>query len=1271
MVINIAARFKDETEPEMSNSKRKFDDYNEKLRKVEEQIDRLGKEKINAKADLEDKATSKLEKIMRTSKSLAGKTYSFAVKAVDYATAPLRKIMNMATSLKGIIAMVTAKLAIDKTIIKPIQMADTLTNAQIGFETLLGSEQAAVQKMAEIKEFAAKTPYDTMGVVQNVQQMLNSGWDVDSVMKDMEKIGNAAAATGNSTEGFSRIVTAINQMRMAGKVNSQDMMQLTNANLPGWQLMAEGLGVTVKELRALVKDGTVDAEIGIQGLLKGFEKYNGMMDDISQKTVSGIWSNIKDTLDIKVFERWGAGLKEGSIEGFSALVDFLDKSDAKLIKLGDKLYEIGSLLSNNVANAAEKALAKIIEISESPEFASASLGGKVKLMFDGVIGEPLSDWWNSKGKEQAQNIATEFGRLLGVGIVKGVGEGVKGIALDASTLLPGGEKASSSSLLSTAALGFGAYKLGAGKLFGKLFSGKSAAKVASDMSYTAFWENVNLTKTVSRADVMKSTQTSGALGKFFKSVGDDLLVDAARLHPKLVKIGGSMKGLLKGSWLSLLMSGAAVAQADDKWGEAAKQSGSLAGGLAGGKLGAMLGTLIAPGIGTAIGSALGSIGGFIGGEKLMDKIIGDFDVSEFIGSVATGTRQVKEMRESLSEATEKAQTMASNYKDINDCLWKYQYLQDILNDPESNRSVEDRKRIQEEINGLVQQLHDFYPNLISQYDVENGKLSANLATIKEIAAIDRDRARNELETEIGKQKDEFEKNDVAERLSKSDEKINEGNRTAKAMQEDLSLLTEYNAELEKLLRLKEQHKEEGDWTSYSKDFNEITDYMEKVNEIMEKYDLKTYKPGVNGAEKFTDVGIDKFVEDRQKVVDAITEEYQLNDQLKATYQELYNSQKALIELDLGGTIEETAAKYDTLSDEQKKAFDKALTQIEALQAEMNLLTEKEHIVNIKVVKTQAYGEEVANSSNSGIGKNSILPYANGGILNKPHVGLVAEDGAEAIIPLSSKRRKRGLDLWVAAGKALGVRAYADGGITDNSEKIADATSNASTAWSIAEKVSKLGKMNKATKAISATTKKVPFLGNALSIGSIALNVKNAKEDEKKEKLVSGIGGLAGNIAGGALVGAGLGALGANPITVVGGSIVGGIAGGIAGEKTSDIAFNKFNELNEQTKSDTTSIPHTGLMSTRVSEPVSYKQNANGNAAILASNGSNMLSGTNTPSINLGGVEVNLNIPSGVSDADGILQAIRAQMPDIANEICRYIAINMSKVKGNVVTTGGV
>ena len=61
-------------------------------------------------------------------------------------------------------------------------------------------------------------------------------------------------------------------------------------------------------------------------------------------------------------------------------------------------------------------------------------------------------------------------------------------------------------------------------------------------------------------------------------------------------------------------------------------------------------------------------------------------------------------------------------------------------------------------------------------------------------------------------------------------------------------------------------------------------------------------------------------------------------------------------------------------------------------------------------------------TSSGGGGGRATPHATGGIMTRPHVGLVAEDGPEAIIPLGSKRRGRGIELLHRAAAALGVSA---------------------------------------------------------------------------------------------------------------------------------------------------------------------------------------------------------------------------------------------------------
>ena len=72
------------------------------------------------------------------------------------------------------------------------------------------------------------------------------------------------------------------------------------------------------------------------------------------------------------------------------------------------------------------------------------------------------------------------------------------------------------------------------------------------------------------------------------------------------------------------------------------------------------------------------------------------------------------------------------------------------------------------------------------------------------------------------------------------------------------------------------------------------------------------------------------------------------------------------------------------------------------------------------------------------GATPVEPHAAGGIFSSPHLGVVAEAGPEAIIPLSSKMRDRGIELWKQAGRFLGIAPHAEGGIFGSSKLVTEA-----------------------------------------------------------------------------------------------------------------------------------------------------------------------------------------------------------------------------------------
>ena len=106
----------------------------------------------------------------------------------------------------------------------------------------------------------------------------------------------------------------------------------------------------------------------------------------------------------------------------------------------------------------------------------------------------------------------------------------------------------------------------------------------------------------------------------------------------------------------------------------------------------------------------------------------------------------------------------------------------------------------------------------------------------------------------------------------------------------------------------------------------------------------------------------------------------------------------------------------------------------------NIAAMVESVVQRIMASIQSAAKAGSGSGSGGSGSSegqSAEAHALGGIMTRPHMGLVAEDGAEAIIPLSGKRRNRGLALWEAAGRMLGVRQYAEGGVPDIPEPVPD------------------------------------------------------------------------------------------------------------------------------------------------------------------------------------------------------------------------------------------
>lgn len=388
--------------------------------KAQAAIKKLHGTTASPKISLIDKATAGLTKVTGKINTIAGKTFSFTAAVVDKVTAPLRGMVNYATSLKGIMTGVFTAIAANAAILNPVEFADKMTTANIGFETKLGSTDAANSFMGDIEKFAIKTPFETSDLIDTSQRMLAMNWDPAKILADLEKIGNASAATGKGAEGVDRISTALSQMRMKGKVSAEEMLQLTEVGVNGWKYLADSVGVTIPEVQKMTEDGLIPVEDAINGIIGGMGEFDGMMEKTANKTVAGLKSQIKDTFDTKLVLNWGKGLQTGGIAALSSINEWIGKNADKIQVWGEKLKTIGTDLSTAAGNIAKGALDGLDTALNRTDFDSADLLGKTQIVWEEVIAKPLEQWWNSGGEARVQKIFSGVVKTIGDVITEGI-----------------------------------------------------------------------------------------------------------------------------------------------------------------------------------------------------------------------------------------------------------------------------------------------------------------------------------------------------------------------------------------------------------------------------------------------------------------------------------------------------------------------------------------------------------------------------------------------------------------------------------------------------------------------------------------------------------------------------------------------------------------------------------------------------------------------------------------------------------------------------------
>ena len=173
-----------------------------------------------------------------------------------------------------------------------VEFNSKMEKYQTAFTTLLGSEEEAARVMAQIRDDAARTPFDVDSLTQANQMLISAGISADQARGDILNLANAIAATGGGSAELSRMASNLQQIQNTGKASAMDIRQFANAGINIYGLLADSMGVTAAE--AAEMDITYEqlAEALAHAAEEG-GKYEGAMEAQSQ-TFQGRISTLKD-----------------------------------------------------------------------------------------------------------------------------------------------------------------------------------------------------------------------------------------------------------------------------------------------------------------------------------------------------------------------------------------------------------------------------------------------------------------------------------------------------------------------------------------------------------------------------------------------------------------------------------------------------------------------------------------------------------------------------------------------------------------------------------------------------------------------------------------------------------------------------------------------------------------------------------------------------------------------------------------------------------------
>lgn len=743
--IEIPIEVEDKTEPGVSQAQKKLSAFDKANQKTQERLEKMNKTKFQMVISAMDKASGIIGAVGSKVKSLTGRAWSVAVKAVDMATAPIRGIIDLfANPLFALGATIGISVGVGQsiTIFKDFEQSMANAGATAG---ATGDELQAMTDLA--KQLGADTRFSASEAADSMYYMASAGWKLTDMQAGLTNVLQLSAATQNDlAETANQVISALNMFELqAGDTarvadvytmaigNSQATMEKLAYSMRYVGPVANSLNYTLEESTAALamlydkgfegeQAGTVmrsalssllDPTTEMVQVLKELGLTTNDVNPAANKLVDIVGKLERAEIDTAQATRLfgteaGPGMialigkGSGALKSFTELLEgsggnaekmaaimndtlanSFDELSSKIedveIAFGERLKphlesftswlggKAGSMKSvvGSVMDWVDSKIVKlqgtIAEFTSSDAWASADLWGKIAIAWDKIVAEPFDNWWNSTGRAWLSEKAGDIGKGMGNGLTAGLlgllGIDLSGAAADGQNLgasFVEGFKTGFDTEKITAALKewAGDHKGGialAGLFAGRKFIGGLAGGIFEQLKKRA---NVGSNAAPGGAVEQMGSAFRGATTQTMTVSAGVVNVYGPTTQGMANAAGNALRGL-PGGGAQMALPGGAAQLALPGAGGAAAAGKTLIGTAPGGAVGAGLagvGTALGSGATTAAGAALagggavlGGIGGLVGiGSGIVDIVHGAqaTDAKEQKDSFVTGGTKI-------------------------------------------------------------------------------------------------------------------------------------------------------------------------------------------------------------------------------------------------------------------------------------------------------------------------------------------------------------------------------------------------------------------------------------------------------------------------------------------------------------------------------------------------------------------------------------------------------------------------------------------------------